>query len=315
MIAAIDAAKEAGDTLGGAFEVIVTGVPPGLGSHVQWDRKLDGRLGQAILCIHAIKAVGIGIGPDVAVRAPLAFLVPGQKPRLIARTVGNVDIVPTLHDLLAGPVQRHYAGRSLVPLFVEPSAPWSRSYFTLAGRDLAISLVRGHHKHLYDRAANLHFHFDLARDPREQEDLFDPSNPEHLAMQREIVEQVPAWFATDSAKDWRPWFARRMRELDPRHPARALPTLLKLMHATNDRASLEPVFRWYREASDDRVRVLILRELFHRARARVTELMTEQLSPIAGGPRALAFVDELSGYDAPQRTARRILELKDPRAR
>ncbi len=68
MIAAIDAAKEAGDTLGGAFEVIVSGVPPGLGSYVQWDRKLDGRLGQAIMCIHAIKAVGIGIGPQVAFR-------------------------------------------------------------------------------------------------------------------------------------------------------------------------------------------------------------------------------------------------------
>jgi chorismate synthase len=68
MIAAIDAAREAGDTLGGAFEVIVTGVPVGLGSYTQWDRKLDGRLAQAIMCIHAIKAVGIGIGPEVAVR-------------------------------------------------------------------------------------------------------------------------------------------------------------------------------------------------------------------------------------------------------
>jgi chorismate synthase len=68
MIAAIDAAKEAGDTLGGAFEVIATGVPVGLGSYVQWDRKLDGRLGQALMCIHAIKAVGIGIGPEVAIR-------------------------------------------------------------------------------------------------------------------------------------------------------------------------------------------------------------------------------------------------------
>jgi chorismate synthase len=68
MIAAIDAAKEAGDTLGGAFEVIVSGVPPGLGSYVQWDRKLDGRIGQALMCIHAIKAVGIGIGPEVAIR-------------------------------------------------------------------------------------------------------------------------------------------------------------------------------------------------------------------------------------------------------
>ena len=68
MIAAIDAAKEAGDTLGGAFEVIATGVPPGLGSYVQWDRKLDGRLAQAVMCIHAIKAVGIGLGPEVSFR-------------------------------------------------------------------------------------------------------------------------------------------------------------------------------------------------------------------------------------------------------
>ena len=68
MIAYIDSAREAGDTVGGAFEIIATGVPPGLGSYVQWDRKLDGRLGQALMCIHAIKAVGIGIGPEVAVR-------------------------------------------------------------------------------------------------------------------------------------------------------------------------------------------------------------------------------------------------------
>ncbi len=68
MIAAIDAARAAGDTLGGAFEVIVTGVPVGLGSYAQWDRKLDGRLAQAVMCIHAIKAVGLGIGPEVAQR-------------------------------------------------------------------------------------------------------------------------------------------------------------------------------------------------------------------------------------------------------
>jgi chorismate synthase len=66
MIAEIDRAREAGDTMGGAFEVIARGVPPGLGSYVQWDRKLDGRLAQALMSIPAIKAVGIGRGPDVA---------------------------------------------------------------------------------------------------------------------------------------------------------------------------------------------------------------------------------------------------------
>jgi chorismate synthase len=60
MMRAIDTAKEEGDTLGGVFEVIATGVPVGLGSHVSWDRKLDGRLGQAVLSIHAVKGVEIG---------------------------------------------------------------------------------------------------------------------------------------------------------------------------------------------------------------------------------------------------------------
>src|SRR4051812_4745759 len=66
MIAAIDRARDAGDTMGGSFEVIARGVPPGLGSYVQWDRKLDGRLAQAMMSIPAIKAVGIGRGPAVA---------------------------------------------------------------------------------------------------------------------------------------------------------------------------------------------------------------------------------------------------------
>ena len=59
---AIHEASHAGDTLGGVFEVVASGVMPGLGSHVQWDRKLDGRLAQALMCIQAIKGVEIGLG-------------------------------------------------------------------------------------------------------------------------------------------------------------------------------------------------------------------------------------------------------------
>ena len=60
--AEIDCAKDKHDTLGGVFEVVAFGVMPGLGSHVQWDRKLDGRLAQAVMSIQAIKAVAIGDG-------------------------------------------------------------------------------------------------------------------------------------------------------------------------------------------------------------------------------------------------------------
>lgn len=69
----ISEAKQQGDSLGGVYEVIVTGVPPGLGSYVHWDRKLDGRLGQAILSIQAQKAVEIGDGVSGAYRPGSAF--------------------------------------------------------------------------------------------------------------------------------------------------------------------------------------------------------------------------------------------------
>jgi chorismate synthase len=62
MMAAIDEAKTEGDTLGGIFEVIATGVPVGLGSHVSWNRRLDGRIAQAIMSINAVKGVEIGAG-------------------------------------------------------------------------------------------------------------------------------------------------------------------------------------------------------------------------------------------------------------
>lgn len=66
MMQAIDKAKEDGDSLGGIVEVIVAGVPVGLGSHVQWDRKLDGKLAQAVMSIQAFKGVEIGIGFEAA---------------------------------------------------------------------------------------------------------------------------------------------------------------------------------------------------------------------------------------------------------
>ncbi len=83
MRAAIHAASHAGDTLGGVFEVVALGVPIGLGSHVQWDRKLDGRLAQALMSIQAIKGVELGLGFGAArargsdVHDPIAWAADG----------------------------------------------------------------------------------------------------------------------------------------------------------------------------------------------------------------------------------------------
>ncbi len=72
MVREIDRCVKAGDTLGGIFEVLAEGVPPGLGSYVHYDRRLDARLGRAILSIHAVKAVEVGDGV-------LGASLPGSK--------------------------------------------------------------------------------------------------------------------------------------------------------------------------------------------------------------------------------------------
>ena len=68
IIALIDECKKKGDTLGGIFEIVAIGLPPGLGSHAHWDRKLDGRLAQSLMSIQAIKGIEIGLGFEMARR-------------------------------------------------------------------------------------------------------------------------------------------------------------------------------------------------------------------------------------------------------
>ena len=89
MAAAVDQAKAAGDTLGGVFEVVAHGLPPGLGSYVHWDRKLDARLAAALMSVQAVKGVEVGDGFATAARpGSLAHdeIVPGEPGRPARRT-------------------------------------------------------------------------------------------------------------------------------------------------------------------------------------------------------------------------------------
>ncbi len=90
MIAEIDQAHQDGDTLGGVVEVVVYGLPPGLGSHVHWDRRLDSRLAGALMGIQAIKGVEVGDGFELA-RGPGSAAHDEMEPRPdgIRRTSGR----------------------------------------------------------------------------------------------------------------------------------------------------------------------------------------------------------------------------------
>jgi chorismate synthase len=95
MVAAVDAAKAAGDTLGGVFEVVARGLPPGLGSYVHWDRKLDARLAAALMSIQAIKGVEVGDGFATAARPGSRAhdaIVPAEgRPRRRTGRAGGIE--------------------------------------------------------------------------------------------------------------------------------------------------------------------------------------------------------------------------------
>jgi len=97
MVALIDEAKKKGDSLGGIFEVLVEGLPPGLGSYVQWDRKLDGRLAQAVMSIQAVKGVEIGDGFANAqkfgsqVHDPIAYDAPDRRFTRTSNRAGGME--------------------------------------------------------------------------------------------------------------------------------------------------------------------------------------------------------------------------------
>lgn len=96
MISAIDEAKLKGESLGGVVEILVEGLPPGLGSYVQWDRKLDGRLAQALLSIQAIKGVEFGLGfqagslPGSQVHDEIAY-APGRGYYRLTNRAGGIE--------------------------------------------------------------------------------------------------------------------------------------------------------------------------------------------------------------------------------
>lgn len=94
MVARVDAAHKDGDTLGGVVEVLVYGLPPGLGSYVHWDRRLDSRLAGALMGIQAIKGVEVGDGFETTTRPGSAAhdeMVPGSEIERLSDRAGGIE--------------------------------------------------------------------------------------------------------------------------------------------------------------------------------------------------------------------------------
>jgi arylsulfatase A-like enzyme len=112
------------------------------------------------------------------IRVPLAIHVPGMTPpqTAIKATVGNIDILPTLLDLVGAPPAPAHQGRSLGPLIKDPAAPWSQTYSTVNGSQTLHALIQGTDKWIMRRKTGAIQRFDVGIDPTETADLHAPES-------------------------------------------------------------------------------------------------------------------------------------------
>ncbi len=195
------------------------------------------------------------------VRVPLCFGGAGLSHAVPPGTVGLVDLVPTIMDLLGQPPRPGDRGRSLVPAFDGRTTLPERAYYLENGKGTRVGVVQGEDKLIYEPRTGATYRFDLRRDPHELDDRGIVGDPTNLRLERALVGFAPA---TVAAELERPAVAalrlRRLQELDPAAPSDALPLLLRLVALRPDEAALARCREIF-TAGDDEVRLAVAQAL------------------------------------------------------
>ncbi|GEM_PF-5817680 len=253
-------------------------------------------------------ANGVGThGPTVfeeAVRTPLVISIPGYPGRVHGATVGNIDILPTILDLLGADIDPNHRGRSLVPTMANDDGPGrppekgERDYYIENADAKLISIVHGRSKLIFDKEAGALHRFDLKLDPREDVDLYGTDPEQDRQMTRRLLHLNPSFCADEYENPGTLERLRaRLREQDPLAPSASLPFLLKTAAKSKDKQTLIEARRIFDETDDDQTRLLILRHLRRRDSSGWGRRIVEHLRTIEGTDRELRFIDGLAHQD------------------
>ncbi|HSC87013.1 MAG TPA: sulfatase-like hydrolase/transferase, partial [Polyangiaceae bacterium] len=193
-------------------------------------------------------------------RVPLAFWVPGGRPKTISSLVGNLDIVPTVFDLLHQPID-DLRGRSLVPLLGGAEPPRDPAYFIMTRRGDAAGLVTNDRKLIFDTETHAFSVFERA-DGLHTRDLFgqDPAGDAELL--DTFVEMNPTFVSSELADaPTRASLAERLGQLELRDDSRALQILLRLGAQVTDPQVREAIWKAFRRTKSQAVKRRIFREV------------------------------------------------------
>ncbi|MDH5675408.1 MAG: sulfatase-like hydrolase/transferase [Myxococcales bacterium] len=220
---------------------------------------------------------------DSEMKVPLVISVPGKGGGRIDRLVGNIDIVPTLLDLLEAEPLPEHRGQSLVPLLHDPNSQWDRSYYLQSGDGKQHALVQGHQKIVYVPKTGVLRRYDLGRDPRERRDRYQSHSPIDIELQSALVRRSPALAADELEREpeLRGEVARQLDRLEARSLDERAEFLLQTAALGPDRAVLAAAERLFRRGEDRALRLAIIHHLFAHDRERFSALLLEMLKPLS----------------------------------
>lgn len=250
-------------------------------------------------------------GPNVFeedVRVPLAFSIPGHPGHLIEEPVGTIDVAPTLVDLLGGPAEPQDRGRSLVPMMAGVDDIPPRPYYFQNHNGKVMGVVSGRDKVIFDSTLDVVYRFDLATDPDEFNDIFDPEGERDRELLRQLIGFNPA-MVRDELEDpgTQELIAERLGEIDPAHPGEAVPLLIRLIDREPAPALVTASVDLFQRTEHRGLRLLILRYLYDAAPRRFGALIAKWLNQVADRPEELEIVEDLAAQGQASITTRELV--------
>ena len=228
------------------------------------------------------------------IRTPLVIHVPGTPGGLIDATVGNIDILPTLIELLGGEPQGQLRGRSLVPLLADPSYPWASDYLAANGKSVQFALVSGTDKLIVDTEANVRMRFELDSDPKEELNLYEGESEADEALLRRLVVKYPKLFAAELAEpETRELLHAVVAQQNKSASHEAILVLSRLAALDLDAALKADFGRIFDVVKSDEVRVTILSSLYAKDRRFWGSRLKKWLGKLPAGERRVAVVRAL----------------------
>lgn len=242
------------------------------------------------------------------VRVPLAIEIPGVRGVQIDDVVGNIDVIPTIVDLVGGAPGPEDRGVSLVPRMAAAAGLWQADDDDLGPRDYyfrnrvgdAVGVVFGADKLVLEWEIDVTYRFDVESDPRELSNLYAPDGPIDRDLMRRLItfnpELVKEELEDEAVSEL---LEQRLEEIDPAAPGAALPFLLRLAELDPTKDNATAVLRIFDDATSMDVRLMVLRHAYSMRRKAFETRVGAWIGEVADTPTELEIIAGLARQGQP----------------